>query len=219
MGIFGNNSCYFSIVDLTEATGSDLEGLENVRFGIWSRQAPPQSDYYGYCEIYSSYEENFFVDSKWRASRAMAVIANLCGGIAMVIAITLSCTSVAKMWLHIAAFLSFCAGFFQCLVFIYFSSDACDRYSCQFSQGAGVAVGAAVAYLLNMCVWLKIPMYEGNDDDRFTPAAAVPATNAQDPPPGSVQVTVTDMPDGTKKTTRTVVNADGSKTVTETIEQ
>lgn len=212
MGVGANNGCYFATADLTGATGLDYAGAENVGWGLWARYDPGEY----YCVYYSSSEESLLLDGKWSASRAMAVIANICGGVTMIIAICLSCVSIPQMFLKLTAFLSFCAGFFQCLVFIYFSSDACRQFSCQFSRGAGLAVGAAIVYAINTCVLLKVPMYEGDDDDaRFTPAAA---TRVNQAPPGSVQVTVEVMPDGTKKTVRTVVNADGSRTVTETIE-
>lgn len=213
MGIFGNNGCYFSTVDLRDATGSDLQGFENFGFGLWSRESATED----YCVVYTATEENFFVDSKWNAARAMAVIANISGGVTMIICIVLSCVSIPQMLLKSTALLSLNAGFFQCLAFIYFSNDTCKDLDCSFARGAGVAVGAAVLYLVNSCIILKIPLYEGDGDEQFVGTAATPAT--QDPPPGAVQVTVTNMPDGTKKTVRTEVNADGSKTVTETIER
>jgi len=196
-------------VDLRNATGLDYTGLQNFGFGLFSRESPTEN----YCTNYSANEESLFVDEKWREARAMSLLANVCGGITVIIAICLSCVSIPQMFLKQTAGLSFFAGLFQCLTFIYFASDACDEFDCRFSQGAGVAVGATVMYMFNTFILLKIPPYEGHEE-QFTPA-----TNAQDPPPGSVQVTVTEMPDGSKKTTRTVVNADGSKTVTETMEQ
>ena len=211
MGVFANNSCYFAAVNLQAATDLDL----TEAFGIWSRFSP----YEDYCVEYTAQEETILLDGKWRGARAMAVLANVCGGVTLIIAICLSCVSIPKMFLNATALLSVCAGFFQCLTFIFFASDACETYNCQFSHGAGVAIGAVILYMLNTCIILRIPMYEGGDDEMFTPPPpnAVLA-NEDNPPPGSVQVTVTEMPDGTKKTTRTVVNADGSRTVTETIE-
>ena len=209
LGVFANNSCFFASVDLQDATGLDFSGSQNFGFGLWTRENATQD----YCEIYTSNEENLFVDASWIAARFMAVIANICGGITMIVAICLSCVSIPQLFLKCTAVLSFSAGLFECLTFVFFSSDACATFNCQFDRGAGFAVGASVVYMLNTCILLKIPPYQGRGDDQFVP----PASN--DPPPGSVQVTVTDLPDGTKKTTRTVVNADGSRTVTETIER
>ena len=215
MGVGGNNGCSFGTVALTgDAVELDY-ALGSVGWGIWSREDPGNQEYY--CSAYTSTEETLLVDGKWRASRAMAVIANICGVVCMIICICLSCVSIPKMFLKVTSLLSFTAGFFQCLVFIWFSSDACRQYSCQFSRGAGLVVGAATIYMLNTCIIMRIPLYEGRDDDiRFT--AATPVNQQANPPPGSTQVTVEVMSDGTKKTTRTVVNADGSRTVTETIE-
>lgn len=147
----------------------------------------------------------------------MAVIANICGGITMIICICLSCVSIPMGLLKFTSILTLCAGFFQCLVFIWFANDACDSYGCTFSHSAGLAIGASILYLLNACCIKRIGPYVSGDE-QFTPGAAAAQAPAQDPPPGAVQVTVTNLPDGTKKTVRTVVNADGSKTVTETIE-
>lgn len=213
MGVGGNNGCAFGTVVLT---GGELDYASgSVGWGIWNRESPGNQEYV--CDTYTSTEESLLVDGKWRASRAMAVFANVCGGACMIICICLSCVSIPKTFLKITSLLSFTAGFFQCLVFIWFSSDACSEYSCRFSRGAGFAVGAAITYMLNTFIIMRVPLYQGRDDDiRFT--SATPVNQQANPPPGSTQVTTEVMADGTKKTTCTVVNADGSQTVTETIE-
>jgi hypothetical protein len=202
LGAFANNNCFFVTVDLT---GTDyFQGSQDAGFGFRFREDVTAY----YCVPYSQDEIDYFFDATWKAARAMALIANICGGVTLIITICLSCVSMPKTFLNFTTFLSAAAGFFQCLTFIAFSSDICKNFNCQFAWGAGCAIGAFLLYFVNACLLYKIPMYQGTEDGLVydnRPAAAV-ATSVN-PPPGSVQTRVEVMSDGTKKTTRTTINA------------
>lgn len=159
-----------------------------------------------YCVPYEQNEIDYFFDATWKAAKAMGIMANICGGLTMIVAFCLSCMSMPKMFLNFTTFLSAAAGFFQCLTFIAFSSDICKNYNCQFHWGAGSAVGALSLYFLNSCLLYTLPQYQGEEDayDNRPAAAAAAQVN---PPPGSVQTRVEVMADGTKTTTRTTINA------------
>lgn len=238
LGATANNSCFYVSVDLTGVTGLDIQGLNDFGFGLWSREDVVED----YCVPYNQDDIDDFFDATWKAARAMAVIANICGGVTMIITICLSCVSIPKMFLNFTTFLSAAAGFFESLTFIAFSSDICQNFNCNFAWGAACAIGAIVVYFFNACLLYSIPEYEREESDRPAAASTVPGT--VNPPPGSVSVTQTVLPDGTKKTIRTTINAgknpffcvrahrvrtttlsiyntfnaDGSKTVEETIE-
>lgn len=73
-----------------------------------------------YCVPYEQNEIDYFFDATWKAARYMGLMANICGGVTMIIAFCLSCMSMPKMFLNFTTFLSAAAGFFQCLTFIAF---------------------------------------------------------------------------------------------------
>ena len=123
----------------------------------------------------------------------------------MIITICLSCVSIPKMFLNFTTFLSAAAGFFESLTFIAFSSDICKNYNCNFAWGAACAIGAIVVYFFNSCLLYSVPEYEREESDRPAAASTLPGT--VNPPPGSVSVTQTVLPDGTKKTIRKTINA------------
>lgn len=221
VGVTANNGCYYVTIDLSEETDVDLPSIQDFGFGLWSRQDNwdnhPFDTVIYYCVEYPQSDIDYFFDSKWKAARAMAILAGICGGVTFIICICLSCVSIqSKTFLHFTVFLSAAAGFFQSLTFIAFSSDICKEYGCSFGWCAGSAIAAMFLYWINAFILSRIPPYVGNEQEELYTPAAVPVT--QDPPPGSVSVTQTVLPDGTKKTIRTTVNADRSKTVEETIE-
>lgn len=201
LGATANVSCSYVSVDLTGVTAVDIQGGEDVGFGFWSREDVVEN----YCVSYDQNDIDYFLDATWKAARAMAVTANVCGFITMIITICLSCVSIPKKFLKVATFLSAAAGFFESLTFIAFSSDICKNYNCNFAWGAGCAIGAILIYFFNAYLLHSVPEYEREEDDRPAAASTVPGT--VNPPPGSVSVTQTVLPDGTKKTVRTTINA------------
>jgi hypothetical protein len=193
-------------VDLTGVTGLDIQAEKDVGFGLWSRE----DVVYGYCLQYEQNYIDYFFDATWKAARAMALMSNICGGITLIITICLSCVSIPKMFLNFTTFLSAAAGFFESLTFIAFSSDICKNFNCNFRWGAGCAIGAIVVYFFNACLLYSVPKYEREENYVLshvphTAASTLPGTVS--PPPGSVSMTQTVLPDGTKKTVRTTINA------------
>lgn len=79
-------------------------------------------------------------------------------------------------------------------------------------------VGASLCWWITAVLIHKLP---DASEDSFPAPVATPAQAAAplgaSAPPGTVTVTEQVLPDGTKKTTKTTVNADGSKTVEETV--
>ena len=203
LGATANSSCFYVTVDLTGVTGLNIQSQNDVGFGLWSREDIIE----GYCVSYEQNDIDYFFDATWRAARAMAILSNICGFVTLIITICLSCVSTPKLFLNFTAFLSAAAGFFESLTFIAFSSDICKMYNCNFAWGAGCAIGATALYFVNACLLRSIPKYEREEEEQYVPttaASTLPGT--VNPPPGSVSVTQTVLPDGTKKTVRTTIN-------------
>jgi hypothetical protein len=64
------------------------------------------------------------------------------------------------------------------LTFVVFASDVCKQSSCQFSVGAGLAIGSAIFAFFAAVVMSKLP--QSHQDDFFMPAhvAGVPIAGA-----------------------------------------
>lgn len=155
MGVGGNNGCAFGTVVLT---GGELDYASgSVGWGIWNRESPENQEYV--CNTYTSTEESLLVDGKWRASRAMAVFANVCGGVCMIICICLSCVSIPKTFLKITSLLSFTAGSFS--VWYSFGSRAMLVVNTRVDSPEGQALllvqqSLICSILLSLCGFLYI---------------------------------------------------------------
>ena len=100
--------------------------------------------------------------------------------------------------------------FCDTVTFVAFASKfTSSPYNGRFYVGPGLAIAAACFSLVTGLLCCKLPVAK----------RAETAPPAQAYQPGTVTVTETMMPDGTKKIVKTTVNPDGSQTVEETIER
>lgn len=159
------------------------------------------------CIAYSS-SQSF--DSAFTAARAFGIMGNIFTGIPMIYAIVMACMSMPKIVNTVMTFMMFFGSLCEILTFVAFAADVCtNAASCTFNVGAGLAIGGCIAAFCAGVCFSKVK--PAAPEENFVPGAAQPA--------GTVTVTETVEPDGTKKTIKTTVNADGSKTVEETIER
>lgn len=120
--------------------------------------------------------------------------------------------SLPRLVLRIMTYMMFFGSFCEALTFIAFASEICTEYNCIFELGAGLAVGGVVSSFI-----AGIFYHHCMPADDSIPASATAGGMAK--PPGTVTVTETVEPDGTMRTVKTTVNADGSQTVEETIQR
>lgn len=177
------------------------------------------------CYEWTDSEQDLLFDSKWKAARVFGQIGSTIGVILMILTIVMACMSFSVIAVRVMAFASFVAGVCVFLTLLALASDICNEYDCEFSHGAGTSIGAGLAFMLTAIILAMTPaavkIAATDDVPMFSPtqqnmATIVPNTTPQ-PPAGTVTVTETTLPDGSKKTTRITHNADGSKTVQETI--
>jgi hypothetical protein len=134
----------------------------------------------------------------------------------MITSIILACMRLPMIIIRIMTGLLILGVLAECLTFVAFASDICAQYNCVFSWSAGLAIGAAISAAIAAIFYSKLSPAE---DGGFVPAVAMGGGGGVAQPPGTVTVTETIEPDGTKKIVKSTVNADGSRTVEETIER
>ena len=168
------------------------------------------SDGQRYCYTYSEDFLRSFWDGPFLAAYAMAILANVCIGITMLLLFILGCVDFDKAVLKGVGAASMCGGLFMALTFVsYLSFITEPPFNAAFSIASGTAIATSVvAFITGILIC-------------FAPPAQPPLEQAGVPAyaPGTVTTTETIMPDGNKKIVKTTVNPDGSQTVTETIEQ
>ena len=201
-----SGTCYYMQVDFLDGP---LVSFNSVWVGPGGHNRG--SDY---CDLWSQTERDFYFDDTLNAAFGMASAANITAFICAIGSCVLSCVVCNISCVKSFGVASFIEAVLGLLGLVSLTSDFCDRYNCTFGIGAGLTIPAAIVACIAGWLYLTTPPYQA--EGMITVAA--PAAPAMDAPPGSVQVVQETLPDGTKKTIRTTVNADGSKTVEETIE-
>jgi hypothetical protein len=166
------------------------------------------------CSSYSSKMiGNAYFDGAFKASRAFAIMANVCIGIGMLCLLASCCVEFKPKATKFLGCLFGAGGLFQLLTLTFLASSVCDVYrSCTLSTGVYSAIISTILALLTALLTCKIPA-----KDEYTTLAPTVAVAVALPEPGTKTVMATVIPDSTKNITETIVNADGSWTVTEAV--
>lgn len=189
------NGCFYVRIN---GQGVGLFSFEDPSFG---------SDFS--CTSYSSRVVDNF-DSGFKAARAFGVMAYICIGIGMILTIMAACMEFSPAALKGTGMLFMLGSIFALITFSVFSSFICGGSVCDFYAGAGLVIVTMFLAVFAGLVCFKLPPAKEPTQDMTMPAQETPA-------PGTETTTEVVMPDGTKKITKTTVNADGSKTVEETV--
>ena len=216
LAISASFGCFFVTVQIPyDRTfgGTTFEG--SMGFGLMTHSRGVEH-FYGaanhVCIPWSYNAANYFFDEAWQTARAFGIIANICTGISMLAAFIMTCMPFSETLIRVFTGLLFFGSLCELLTFVAFASSVCSDYDCQFGESAGFAIGGSIAAFIAGILFCKIPLAP---DDDFIPAVIMDGGEA----PGTVMVQETVEPDGTKKIVKITVNADGSKTVEETIER
>jgi hypothetical protein len=208
--------CFYVTASVPDDTIIGIINEGTLGFGLFS-YSDPLNAYYDLtysCITYSYDVAEYFFDAAFQAARAFGVMGNIAIGVPMIAAILLSCMTLSKGILKIFTIMLFFGSLCEILTFVIFASEMCSNYNCKFNVGAGLAIGGCLSAFVTGMFFAKIPPV---DDEDFFPGEMT--GGGGQPAPGTVTVQETLEPDGTKKTVKTTVNADGSQTVEETIER
>jgi hypothetical protein len=141
-------------------------------------------------------------------------------GIVMFLLLLTSCLEFSGQVFKPMGASMFFASLCVCFTFLFYGSKFCDTFSCDFIAGSYTAVVAIIACLITGCLVSQVgPARVNLSDPNVVGGMANPigAPQAVASAPGTTTTTETVMPDGTKKITKTTVNADGSQQVEETV--
>lgn len=164
-----------------------------------------------YCFAFTedNIEDTPFLDPSFKAAMAMGVITNICFGVPMLMMLIIGCVRFNLLVIKSLGWLELLGSLCAMLTLVMFNSNLTKPpFNGTFYIAPGLAIAASVIGFVTGLVILRIPKAKDELADQPVPQAFAP---------GTVTTTETDMPDGTKKITKTVVNPDGSQTVTETI--
>jgi len=165
---------------------------------------------YGYCYEYTDYMVNNFLDGPMLAARGFGYTVYVLTAICMIFLIVTSCLEFSVIALKGVGFLMIMSSILTMLTFVAFASKFTSApYNGRFYVGPGLAIAASFFSFITGLICCKLPAAKRTET----------ASPAQAYQPGTVTVTETMMPDGTKKIVKTTVNPDGSQTVEETIER
>lgn len=220
--VFASAFCYYVEVGASLTTaGLVISPGTSAGWGLYSfEDATPldslSSDANITCYSYTQ-EQIQEMDAPFRAARLFAMFGNGFLACCVILLMVISCVQFNQGGLLAIVTMLLMGGTFYCLTFIFYASNKiCGQYGCTFSTGSGLAIAAIIFAFLTAAVVSKIPANTSPFRESERPAAA--SSQPQAYAPGTQTITETTMPDGTKKITKTTVNADGSKTVEETVE-
>lgn len=201
--------CYFIRIDGYLLPGSPyfVETEQRYGVGLLSYQSPEINSSI-YCYAYTSSQLGNY-DSRFRAARAMGMIALICSGVVLVFLLALGCMALPVPVLKGFGALALLGSFCEILTMIIFSSAfVYNPWNGTFWIGAGLAIVGFVFGIATglLCFWFP---------PAADPFAGLPPPQAFQP--GTTTTTETTLPDGTKKITKTTVNPDGSQTIEETV--
>jgi len=211
-------SCYFATVDVSTPNNGRLFSSKRIFVGFSGPERLPKDDIpFITCDFWDVDDDRdyFRGDGLWNVARGFANIASILSLIAFITGCCLACMSCNMGCIKFVSAMLWIAAVISPITFVAFNSDFCKEYDCEFSIGAGFAIFCPIVLGLAGFAYCKIPPYGEAEQTVF--AQGQPVENS--PSPGSVQVTQEVMADGTKKTIKTTINADGSRTVEETVER
>jgi hypothetical protein len=206
--------CFY--VEVDGAFDLDL-GISSGQFdssrgvGLFSYEDPFRDDYT--CVSYSQNQIER-MDGAFRTARVFGYIANIFIGIAALMLILMGCLRFNNAAIKGIGSMLLAGAIFSLLTFTFFASDTCSN-DCDFFAGAGLAVVGTFSAFATALLVFKIPSTSQSN------SLSEPQSGHQHAPfaPGTQTVTETTLLDGTKKVVRTTVNADGSRTIEETVER
>lgn len=172
-------------------------------FGLLSDRDPT-----GVC---LSYPGNLIYPPSWRFARAMAILATVFGIVALGFTFSLSCVSVPKIFLKIMSIIYVVAGL--CIILTLVAFADCGE-QCSLSVSGYMAIFASIFYFITATIVFKIPAYDSDDGNIPVTTNGVESSK-QDV---TTTIEVTELPDGSIKTVKTVVDEYGNETVEETLE-
>lgn len=212
--LISTNACFYVqiegfLVDVPPNFGvSSVSRTSGV--GLFTYQDRFDSDFT--CSAYTSdmVEDAPYFDASFTTARVFGGLANGFIALSMVLLIVMSCMEFAPAAIKGVGCMLIAGSVFELLTFTIFGSDLCEQFtSCKFSVGAGFAIAAFTLSFMTGMLCFKIPPVK--ERENFMPPPA------PQPQVGTQTTTEVIMPGGTKKVTKTTVNADGSKTVEETV--
>jgi hypothetical protein len=197
--------CYYVKVD---GVFPDYDGAVLIGYG-GHEELPPRTN--SECVFWEDGLRDDFWDGPWLTGFAFAIMATIFSVVPMICSFTFACFAIDIRWTKLCAYMMILASLCEFLSFIGFTSDICTDDNCTFAFGAGSAILGGVVAMVTAGILMKI-----SHEPDFDPVRAVLIGGAL--APGTVQVTEQVFPDGIKKTTKTTVGKDGSRTVVETVE-
>lgn len=134
----GMGSCNFLVV-------------EGLTWGfLWREQTPEEAaatNRLPHCIRWTEQEKDLF-DATWKAATAFAYLSIIVVIISTGTALSLSCTTVDRMYARLLGSLFLALAVFQGLAYISLSSQICTEYDCVLSFGSGITIFAIVVAAL-----------------------------------------------------------------------
>jgi hypothetical protein len=206
LAINATYTCYFWTVDVDPITDS-VKG--SIGVGLFSYQGV-DSDGQSYCFTYTQEQLESIWDAPFLTAMSFAIIANVTIGISMLLLFIIGCYAFEIKVLKSMGACSCGGGLCMTLTFVAYSSFITGPpYNARFSTASGLAIASSVIAIISAALLWVAPPAEEEEAQPGAPAFA----------PGTETTTETVFPDGTKKIVTTKVNPDGSRSVTETVEQ
>lgn len=157
-----------------------------------------------------SYTSDLIYPPSWQFARAMAILATVFGIVALGFTFSLSCVSVPKIFLKIMSITYVVAGL--CIILTLVAFAECEQ--CSLSVSGYMAIFASIFYFITATIVFKIPAYDSDDGNIPVTTNGVKSSKRD----VTTTIEVTELPDGSIKTVKTVVDEYGNETVEETLE-
>jgi hypothetical protein len=219
-----SGGCYYAQVGASLTTaGPVIAPGTTAGWGLYSFEDATPLDSLGSGVNYTCYaytqEQIDEMDAPFVSARLFAMFGNGFLAISMFLLMIASCMQFNQGALWAIMTMLMIGGTFYTLTFLFYASNKiCGQYGCTFSIGSGLAIGAILFAFITAAMVFKLPSNSSPFGVNEAPMGGASGRQVQQQQPqafapGTQTITETVMPDGTKKITKTTVNADGSKTV------
>ena len=157
-----------------------------VYIGYWSReqtQLSIQANYDGIsdknvCVPWSSGE---WFDGVWKFGKAVGVMGALLGGVLMLVSLYTICRDIPSNLFKLVLFpLHIVMVIFSLLLLVGLKSSICENEDCKFGPGMGVAIVAAIFWLISACLLLAIQRAAEDDGNPENERSAVQPFDDED---------------------------------------